>query len=115
MYLHNETGDGKTLLDAFFGQISKALFRYGDRRGNDVVTSVQAAKDVFFSLPSATVSLITLEKVPGKGMFKCDCVCKNPSLRNTILEISLKRRIEFFSEQAIAFYYGSYQSNAIRA
>ena len=114
LYLHNEPRNGKTLFDTFFSQVSMALFPYVDRRVSNVVTPSQAAYSVSFSLPSAAVSLLRLEKFSGKEMFNCDYVRKKTSLRNTALGISTKRRIEYCSEQAIAFDYGSYQSNSIR-
>ena len=91
LYLHNEPRNSKTLFDTFFSQVSMALFRYVDRRVSDVVTPSQAAHSVSFSLPSAAVSLIRLEKVSGKEMFNCDYTRKKTSLRNTALGTSTKR------------------------
>lgn len=93
--LHNELGDGKTLLDPFCGLISMALARYLRHRDNIVVTTSQAANAVSNRLPSAAVSTVRLLKVPGSDKLICDSVCNNSSMKLTLTGISLKRRIEY--------------------
>lgn len=115
LYLHNEPGDGKTLLDAFFGLVSMALSRWLDRKGNNVVTPSQAANAVANSLPSATVALVTLNSGTSSAQYLCDEVCSNRNLRATILGISTKRRIEYGERHAKLFNYGSYESAAVKA
>lgn len=72
LFLHSKSGDGKTLLDTFFGLVSMALSRWLDGREHNVVTLSKEAAAVTVTFPCAAVSIL---KADDGENFVCIFVC----------------------------------------